>query len=63
MDPQVSMWSVSRIDCSSWFKAGDSAVVYGSNWAFDTCTFELFKLAENQISLVNSQLSMISPVW
>ena len=63
MDPQVSIWGVDRIDCSSWFNAGDSAVVYGSNWAGDSCTFELYKLAENEIALVNSQLSMISPDW
>ena len=63
MDPQVSIWGVGRIDCSSWFKAGDSAVVYGSNWAGDSCTFELYKLAKNEIAVVNSQLSMLSPDW
>ena len=63
MDPKVSIWGVDRIDCSSWFKAGDSAVVYGSNWAGDSCTFELYKLAENEIAIVNSQLSMMSPDW
>jgi len=63
MDPQVSIWGVDRIDCSSWFKAGDSAVVYGSNWAGDSCTFELYKLAKNEIAVVNSQLSMLSPEW
>lgn len=63
MEPQVNIWGVDRIDCSSWFKAGDSAVVYGSNWAGDSCTFELYKIAADEISVVNLQLSMMSPDW
>lgn len=63
MDPQVSIWGVDRIECSAWFKAGDSAVVYGSNWAGDSCTFELYKIGKNEIAVVNSQLSMMSPDW
>ena len=32
-------------------------------WAGDSCTFELYKLAKNEIAVVNSQLSMLSPDW
>lgn len=63
MDPQVSIWAVDHIDCSSWFQVGDSAIVYGSNWAGDTCTFQLYKLEKNDVAIVNSQISMMSPEW
>lgn len=63
MDSLVALWQIDRIDCASWFKAGDRAFIFGSNWAFDTCSFELFRLEDGETSLINFQFSMVSPDW
>lgn len=51
MDPQVATWSIDRIESSAWFTEGDSAVVYGSNFAGDTCSFELMRIPDDVVVL------------
>lgn len=63
MDAQVALWSVDRIESSAWFFEGDSALVYGSNSAGDSCTFELYKVPEDDVALVDFNINWVSNNW
>lgn len=51
MDPQVATWSIDRIESSAWFTDGDLAMVYGSNFAGDTCSFQMMRIPEDVVVL------------
>lgn len=63
MDAQVANWSIDRIECVAWFEEGDSAQVYGSNFAGDTCFFELFKVPENDVAMFDFNIDWRSANW
>ena len=63
MDALVANWSLDRIECSSWFEEGDSAQVFGSNSAGDSCIFELIRVPGDDVALFDFNIDWRSTNW
>ncbi len=63
MDPLIANWSIDRIECDSWAIEGDTAVVYGSNSAGDSCSFILIRVPDNEVALFDLVFDWRSTNW
>lgn len=62
MDPQVATWSIDRIESPAWFEDGNVAMVYGSNFAGDTCSFEIMRVPDD-IVVIDFKVDWYSKDW
>lgn len=63
MDPLVASWSLDHIDCSIWLEEGDTAIVHGSNFAGDSCSFELIRVPGDEVALFDLVFDWRSTNW
>lgn len=63
MDSNSQIWSVDRIECSSWREEGDRAEVFASNWSGDSCSFYLYRIPNEDVALVDFNLVTSSSDW
>jgi hypothetical protein len=63
VDALIANWSIDRIESAAWFEEGDSALVFGSNLAGDSCTFELFRVPDDDVALFDFNIDWVSNSW
>lgn len=63
MDPQIGTWTIDSIQCDRWSEASDIAIVKASNYAFDSCNFEMIRHPDGFGIPINIDTSMRSEDW
>ncbi len=63
LDALVAVWSIDRIESAAWFDEGDSALIFGSNSAGDTCSFELYRVPDNDVAMFDFAFDWRSENW
>ena len=63
MEAFVANWWVDRIESNSWFQEGDAARVFGSNSAGDSCSFQIYKIPEGDVALLDINFDWKSENW
>ena len=63
MDTTKAIWSIDRISCNAWEDIGDYALVEASNYAHDSCSFELYRVPNGGTGVVNLQTSFYETDW
>lgn len=63
MDPLVESWTIDSIRCDRWEEASDIAIVKASNFAFDSCYFQMIRHPEGFGVPIDIVTSMVSEDW
>lgn len=63
MDPQIGTWTIDSIQCDRWAEANDVAIVKASNFAFDSCDFQMVRHPEGFGVPIDIVTSMTSEDW